>query len=43
VLDEFWIVTDQEQRAFNEWLAASSRSCHHEARSIEQLCVVVES
>ena len=41
VLDEFWIVTDQEQRAFNEWLAATGRSYRSEARSIEQLCVVM--
>jgi Macrocin-O-methyltransferase (TylF) len=43
VLDEFWIVTDQEQRAFNEWLSITGRSCCHEARSIEQLCVAMES
>jgi Macrocin-O-methyltransferase (TylF) len=42
VLDEFWIVTDQEQRAVNEWLAATGRSCRYEARSIEQLCVVMQ-
>lgn len=42
VLDEFWIVTDQEQRAFNEWLEDNARSCRYEARSIEQLCVVME-
>jgi hypothetical protein len=42
VLDEFWIVTDQEQFAFNEWLETAERSCRHEARSIEQLCVVME-
>ena len=42
VLDEFWIVTDHEQRAFNEWLAATGRSGRYEARSIEQLCVVME-
>jgi predicted O-methyltransferase YrrM len=41
VLDEFWIVTDQEQRAFNEWLANYDRKCRHEARSVEQLCVVM--
>jgi Macrocin-O-methyltransferase (TylF) len=42
VLDEFWIVTDQEQRAFNDWLEDNNRSCWHEARSIEQLCVVMQ-
>jgi hypothetical protein len=41
VLDEFWIVTDHEQRAFTEWLDATNRTCRHEARSIEQLCVVM--
>jgi hypothetical protein len=43
VLDEFFIVTDQEQRAFNEWLFMTDRKCRHEARSVEQLCVVMES
>lgn len=42
VLDEYWIVIGEEQRAFNEWLAANGRGCRHEARSIEQLCVVME-
>ena len=43
VLDEFFIVVEEEQRAFNEWLEASGRDCRHEARSIEQLCVIMES
>ena len=42
-LDEFWIITDQEQRAFNEWLERNGRTCRHEARSIEQLVVVMEN
>jgi predicted O-methyltransferase YrrM len=42
VLDEYFIVVEQEQRAFNEWLVASGCRCRHEARSIEGLCVVVE-
>lgn len=42
VLDEFWIVTDQEQRALNEWLRINGRSAWHEARSVEQLCVVMQ-
>jgi hypothetical protein len=41
-LDEYWIVTDHEQRAFHEWLCAHGRRCRPEARSIEQLCVVME-
>jgi predicted O-methyltransferase YrrM len=41
VLDEFWIVTDQEQRAFMDWASTTKRSYRHEARSIEQLCVVM--
>jgi predicted O-methyltransferase YrrM len=43
VLDEFFIVTEHEQRAFNEWLAMTGRACRHEARSVEQLCAVMES
>jgi len=42
VLDEFWIVTDHEQRAFLEWLAYTGRHARHEARSVEQLCAVME-
>lgn len=41
VLDEFWIVTDQEQKAFNDWLFENDRHFKYEARSIEQLCVVM--
>jgi Macrocin-O-methyltransferase (TylF) len=41
VLDEFWIVTDHEQRAFNEWLQITGRNCQYEARSVEQLCVTM--
>jgi predicted O-methyltransferase YrrM len=41
VLDEYWIVVNEEQRAFNEWLAVSGHVCRHEARSSEGLCVVV--
>jgi predicted O-methyltransferase YrrM len=43
VLDEFWIETNHEQRAFNEWLVGTNRTCRHEARSIEQLLCVMES
>jgi hypothetical protein len=42
VLDEFWIITDHEQRAFNEWVAANGRQYRDEARSVEQLCAVME-
>jgi hypothetical protein len=42
VLDEYFIVPDHEQRAFNEWLAANRRSYRPMARSLEQLCVVME-
>jgi hypothetical protein len=42
VLDEYFIVTDHEQRAFLEWLAANGRRCRPVARSIEQLCVMME-
>ena len=41
VLDEYWIVIDKEQRAFNEWMAATGRTCCPEARSVEQLCAVM--
>jgi len=41
VLDEYWIVVDQEQRAFKEWLQSTGIDVYQEARSIEQLCVVV--
>jgi hypothetical protein len=30
VLDEFWIVTDQKRRAFNEWLSITGRNSRHE-------------
>jgi predicted O-methyltransferase YrrM len=40
-MDEYWIVVDQEKRAFDEWLIQISRGCQPEARSIEQLCVVM--
>jgi hypothetical protein len=42
VLDEFWIVQEQEKRAFDEWLRTARRIARHEARSIEQLCVVMQ-
>jgi Macrocin-O-methyltransferase (TylF) len=41
-LDEFFIIAWEEQRAFNEWLVATGRRCRPEARSIEQLCCVME-
>lgn len=40
-LDEYF-VEGSEQRAFQEWLNATGRRCRPEARSIEQLCVVME-
>ena len=40
VLDEYYIVTDHEQRAFEEWLA-HGRTCRHLCRSIEQACVIM--
>jgi hypothetical protein len=40
-LDEYWIVTDHERRAFNEWLTKTGRRCRYEARAVEQLCVVM--
>jgi Macrocin-O-methyltransferase (TylF) len=42
VLDEYWIVVDQEQLAFNDWLKITGRTARHEARSIEQICVVMQ-
>jgi hypothetical protein len=42
-LDEYWIVTDHERRAFNEWLTKTGRTCRHEARALEQLLVTMES
>jgi hypothetical protein len=40
--DEFWIVTDHEQRAFREWLQRNGRTCCHVARAFEQLVVVMD-
>lgn len=42
LLDEFWIVVDEEQRAFKEWLANNNRHCRPEARTLEQLCVIMD-
>jgi hypothetical protein len=42
VMDEYFIVTDHEQRAFNEWLATNGRRCRPVARSLEQLLVLME-
>jgi hypothetical protein len=42
VLDEYFIVVEQEQRAFNEWLATGGRRCRHEARSNEGLLILME-
>jgi hypothetical protein len=41
-LDEYYIVTEHEQRAFHDWLDAHGRTCRHLARSIEQAVVVME-
>jgi hypothetical protein len=41
VFDEYFI-TGQERRAFREWLEKTGRGCRFEARSLEQLCVVIE-
>lgn len=43
VLDEYFIVVEHEQRAFHEWLETTGRKCQHVCRSIEQLCIVMES
>ena len=40
-LDEYFI-EGSEQRAFNEWMSVTGRCCALVARSIEQLCVVME-
>lgn len=40
-LDEYF-VEGSEQRAFGEWLAATGRRARPEARSLEQLCVIIE-
>jgi Macrocin-O-methyltransferase (TylF) len=42
VMDEYWIVPDHEQRAFEEWLFVHGRKCRHLCRSIEQACVIME-
>ena len=42
VMDEYWIVVEHEQRAFEEWLTQTNRQCRHEARAIEQLCVIMQ-
>jgi hypothetical protein len=39
-LDEYWIVIEQEQRAFREWL--NGRTCSHVARTFEQLVAVMD-
>ena len=41
-LDEWWIVTDHEQRAWNEWIERTGKKCRHIARSTEQLLVIME-
>lgn len=41
-MDEYWIVTEHERRAFNDWMEERHRVCTCLARSIEQLVVVVE-
>lgn len=43
VLDEYFILVEHEQRAFNEWLSKTGRRFRKEARSVEQLCGVIES
>jgi hypothetical protein len=43
VMDEYFIVTEHEQRAFLEWMSAHARKCRHLCRSIEQLCVEIEA
>lgn len=42
VLDEYWIITEHEQRAFLEWLVKTGRAFRKEARAVEQLCGVIE-
>jgi predicted O-methyltransferase YrrM len=41
VMDEYWIMPEHEQRAFQEWLKVYERDCHHFCRSVEQACVVI--
>lgn len=41
-MDEYYIVVDHEQRAFQEWLSAHARKCRHLCRSIEQAVVMME-
>jgi hypothetical protein len=41
VFDEYFI-TGQERRAFREWLEKTGRGCRYEARSLEQLCLIIE-
>ncbi len=41
-LDEYFIVKEHEQRAFQDWLLMHGRKCLPQARSIEQLVVVME-
>jgi predicted O-methyltransferase YrrM len=43
LMDEYFVVPDEEQRAFAEWLAKTNRTCRFEARTFEQLCVVMTS
>jgi hypothetical protein len=41
VFDEFYI-TGQERRALRDWLGETNHGCRFEARSLEQLCLVIE-
>lgn len=41
-MDEYWIVPEHEQRAFEEWLREHGRKCRHVCRSFEQAVVVME-
>lgn len=41
-MDEYWIVTEHERRAFHDWMARENRRCVYLARSMEQVVIMME-
>jgi predicted O-methyltransferase YrrM len=42
VMDEFWIVTEHEQAAFDHWITLREVKYRDDSRAAEQHCVVIE-
>jgi hypothetical protein len=42
VFDEFWICSEHERLAFEDFLFFGNRTCRYDSRAAEQLCVVME-